>query len=202
MTNNFADQMIKIKEIESDLRCGIFENLEEMTEDAFDGTISELKYMFSGILRVLAEKSKQEHINERIDRFYESKDKTGLLQLINEWLLEYLIENKQDSKISSRITEYVQKHYKEDINVDMLAEVFHLAPNYLSSVFKKEYGENLGHYIQQIRMEKAKQLLENSFEKVNSISKAVGYWNVSYFCQSFRRYYGISPQQYRLNLIF
>ena len=46
-------------------------------------------------------------------------------------------------------------------------------------------------------MEKAKDMLENSYEKIVTISVAVGYQNVSYFCQSFREYFGISPQKYR-----
>jgi two-component system response regulator YesN len=46
-------------------------------------------------------------------------------------------------------------------------------------------------------MEHAKDLLENTYQKINVIAQSVGYRNVSYFCQSFREYYGISPQKYR-----
>jgi two-component system response regulator YesN len=46
-------------------------------------------------------------------------------------------------------------------------------------------------------MEKAKEMLETTHEKIVSIAVAVGYSNVSYFCQSFREYYGLSPQKYR-----
>ena len=78
-----------------------------------------------------------------------------------------------------------------------MAECVCLTPSYLSHIFKKETGENLGKFIKRVRMEKAKDLLENSYEKIVAISVAVGYQNVSYFCQSFREYYGISPQKYR-----
>jgi two-component system response regulator YesN len=46
-------------------------------------------------------------------------------------------------------------------------------------------------------MEKAKEMLETTHKKVVTISNEVGYENVSYFCQSFREYFGISPQKFR-----
>ena len=50
-----------------------------------------------------------------------------------------------------------------------------------------------------VAMEKAKEMLESTHNKIVAISNAVGYPNVSYFCQSFREYYGISPQKFRSN---
>ena len=95
------------------------------------------------------------------------------------------------------VKKYIYNNYHLDLSVDQLAEYVCLAPSYLSHIFKKETGENLGKFIKRVRMEKAKDLLENSYEKIVAISVAVGYQNVSYFCQSFREYYGISPQKYR-----
>lgn len=46
-------------------------------------------------------------------------------------------------------------------------------------------------------MEKAKEFLEQTMMKIVDISTACGYPNVSYFCSSFREYYGISPQKFR-----
>ena len=52
-------------------------------------------------------------------------------------------------------------------------------------------------FIKSVRMEKAKDLLEQTMMKIVDISTACGYPNVSYFCSSFREYYGISPQKFR-----
>ena len=52
-------------------------------------------------------------------------------------------------------------------------------------------------FIKAYRMEKAKEMLEETHEKIVQISYAVGYPNVSYFCQSFREFYGVSPQKFR-----
>lgn len=74
-----------------------------------------------------------------------------------------------------------------------------MAPSYLSSVFKKETGLNLSKFIKAYRMERAKDMLENTTSKILDISIACGYPNVSYFCSSFREFYGVSPQKYREN---
>ena len=72
-----------------------------------------------------------------------------------------------------------------------------MAPSYLSHVFKKETGQNISKFIKTYRMVQAREMLENTHNKIVNISYAVGYPNVSYFCQSFREYFGISPQKYR-----
>ena len=79
----------------------------------------------------------------------------------------------------------------------MLAERVFLTPSYLSTIFKKETGQNLSKFIKICRMEKAREMLEGTKDKIVSISEKVGYPNVSYFCQSFREYYGMTPQKYR-----
>ena len=61
----------------------------------------------------------------------------------------------------------------------------------------KETGMNLNRYIRVFRMEKAKDLLCSTNMKVAQVSEKVGFANVSYFCRSFRDYYGSSPESYR-----
>ena len=61
----------------------------------------------------------------------------------------------------------------------------------------EEEGQNLSKYIKQYRMEKAKELLTGTNMKIVNISEQVGYPNVSYFVQSFREYFGVSPQKFR-----
>ena len=56
---------------------------------------------------------------------------------------------------------------------------------------------NLSRYIRQCRMERAKELLKETNMKIVQICEKVGFSNVSYFCQSFREYCGVSPERYR-----
>ncbi|MCI1476959.1 MAG: response regulator [Clostridium beijerinckii] len=93
--------------------------------------------------------------------------------------------------------QYIAIHYGKDLNLDILASHVYLTPRYLSYVFIQETGCGINKYIKAIRMQKAKELLENTNMKIASICEKVGYNNVSYFCQSFREFYGKSPEKYR-----
>ena len=93
--------------------------------------------------------------------------------------------------------DYINKNYNLDLSVEMLASMVYLTPDYLSRLFKKSTGKSLSQYIRQVRMEKASYLLRTSNRKVIDIGTSVGYANYSYFCQSFREYFGRSPEKYR-----
>ena len=92
---------------------------------------------------------------------------------------------------------YIAQNYGQDLSIETLASVVYLTPDYLSRLFKKTTGKSLSQYIRQFRMEKARELLLGSDKKVIQIGTEVGYPNYSYFCQSFREYFGNSPEKYR-----
>ena len=95
------------------------------------------------------------------------------------------------------IKQYIYDNFDKDLSVNDLADKVYMAPSYLSFVFKNETGQNLSKFIKAYRMEKAKEMLETTHKKVVTVSNEVGYENVSYFCQSFREYFGVSPQKFR-----
>ena len=118
-------------------------------------------------------------------------------------MAQNIIQNYEsaDSNIRREILatqEYIHKHYSNSsLSVEMLASQVYLTPDYLSRLFKKSTKKSLSQYIRQIRMEKASELLRTTNLKVIDIGISVGYPNYSYFCQSFREYYGKSPEKYR-----
>ena len=92
---------------------------------------------------------------------------------------------------------YIANHYSEDLSAEVLASAVYLTPDYLSRLFKKATGKSISQYIRQYRMEKAKDALLHTRKKVIDIGIESGYPNYSYFCQSFREYFGSSPEKYR-----
>lgn len=95
------------------------------------------------------------------------------------------------------VKDYIARHYSGNLSVELLASIVYLTPDYLSRLFKKSTKVSLSQYIRQVRMEKASELLLTTNRKVIDIGTEVGYPNYSYFCQSFREYYGKSPEKYR-----
>ena len=88
----------------------------------------------------------------------------------------------------------------KDISLNDVAERVNLAPAYVSYIFKKETGQTLVKYITDIKMQKAKMLLEDMDMKIIQVARSLGYENQSYFNRLFKNYYGVTPGQYREKL--
>lgn len=78
------------------------------------------------------------------------------------------------------------------------AKVLRLTPHYLNDLLRFETGKNLNEYIQLKRLEMAKIMLLDSNNTVSMITEKLGYPNVQYFCQLFKRITGVFPNEYRL----
>lgn len=102
-----------------------------------------------------------------------------------------------NKKVIRDVQKLVEDNYHKDISVEWIAEKIYLSPNYLSFIFKKLTGQSLGKYITAYRLKVAEELLQNSNMKIVDISEKIGYSNASYFCLTFKSYYGVSPVKYR-----
>jgi len=96
------------------------------------------------------------------------------------------------------VKEYIANNLESELSLTQLANLVYFNPSYLSRIFKNYTGVNLIHYITDMRIAKAKDLLANSNMKINSISAAVGFDSQSYFNQAFRKSTGMSPSEYRI----
>lgn len=92
--------------------------------------------------------------------------------------------------------DYLQKHYR-DFSLSSMAEHFHLSPSYLSRTFRNGTGKTLRDAVRQIRLSAAEILLQSSALSVAEVAESVGYEDVSYFIELFRKRHGITPLQYR-----
>lgn len=163
-----------------------------------------IKFVFSNVLQALFEEnqfSEERRLDQEIDRLYSCNSIGEILEVTKENIRQYekFLERSmsESGKDVAAVKDYIYRHYGEDLNLKMLAEKVYLSAGYLSFIFKKETGMNLNRYIHVFRMEKAKELLCSTNMKMEQISKAVGFANTSYFCRSFKVYYGNSPESYR-----
>ncbi len=96
------------------------------------------------------------------------------------------------------ITEYISRSYQYDISLQDLAEKkYFMNVSYLSRLFKANVGKTFSKYLIEYRLEKSRELLEKTILKVSEIAAHVGYNDVSHFIQSFRKVYGMTPEEYR-----
>ena len=105
---------------------------------------------------------------------------------------------KKKSKIVEEIVHYVENNYYKNISLRELAEnKYFVNYSYCSRLFSQETGMTFSKYLIQYRLKKAKTLLENKDMKISFIAFEVGYNDVSHFIQSFKKSYGLTPEEYR-----
>lgn len=95
------------------------------------------------------------------------------------------------------ILRYVKQEYDNPITIEEVAKAAGLNPQYLCRYFKKVTGKTLTEYINEVRIEKAAQMLKETNEKIITVATACGYDNISYFIKRFKKQKGVTPQEYR-----
>ena len=84
--------------------------------------------------------------------------------------------------------------------MDQIAENMYLSPFYISRIFKGETGNTPIRHLINIRLEKAKRLLENGYQgSIQEVAALVGYDDAYHFSKLFKKRYGVSPSQARKN---
>lgn len=107
--------------------------------------------------------------------------------------------NKTERIIASAI-KYLDDNYKDPtISLETVSEELNISVSYLSMLLSKLKGITFNKYLIKVRMEKAKELLKFSNEKVINIATMCGYNEVYYFSHSFKKFTGMSPKEFRNN---
>ncbi|MBO9604444.1 MAG: AraC family transcriptional regulator [Paenibacillaceae bacterium] len=97
------------------------------------------------------------------------------------------------------MADYLREHYSEAISLVQLAETFRFHPHYVIDLFRKHTGATPNQYLQQVRLEKARELLEFTKLPVTEIAGKVG-WSLPYFSRLFHAKEGMSALAYRENV--
>lgn len=102
-----------------------------------------------------------------------------------------------DEEWISMVAEYIDNHYMEELNLQLLADLAHGSPYHLHRTFKKVNGVTPVEYIQNVRIEQAKSRLLTTTQPVAEIGKQVGLTNTPYFITLFKKLTGLTPAHYR-----
>ena len=128
------------------------------------------------------------------------KTKIILLQFILElWNKGFIVENDTSGKntVEKEMVSYIQQNFTGKILLKEFGEQFHLSEKYISRYFKEHFHITISQYVTYLRLEHAKQLLQDTDIPVTEVAMQSGYQNVSYFIRSFKKTYGMSPLKYR-----
>ncbi|MBE6645576.1 MAG: helix-turn-helix domain-containing protein [Ruminococcaceae bacterium] len=102
-------------------------------------------------------------------------------------------ENDETDKVIT----YIKKNYNEKITLEELSKMAKLSPNYFIKRFKEKLGYSPIKYINILRIERAKFLLEHTEKPINEIMEDVGFWDSAHFSKLFKSETGYSPTKFR-----
>lgn len=101
-----------------------------------------------------------------------------------------------DEKIR-QTEEYLQQHFDSDVSIDSLAERVGMGPRNFIRRFKAATGRVPGAYIQMLRVSAAKEMLEHGTSSIQAVSSKIGYEDIGFFRNLFKRHTGMTPGEYR-----
>lgn len=141
---------------------------------------------------------------EKVARVYESNNvcaKPWLRALVQEIICNIFRDSYPSPAFSEqnpvdKAKKYIECNYHLDLSAEAISEAAGLSPSYLRACFKKSGKESPIHYLNRIRIEHAKEMLDAEAFSLSEISEACGFKNVYYFNRVFKNFTGISPGRY------
>ncbi|WP_070000568.1 response regulator transcription factor [Cellulosilyticum sp. I15G10I2] len=210
LDTDFKKLIIKYIDEENIEKCK--EHLEELAQlfGKYHLNSLEVKLFYSNLVNTLFEKYGQcfRETNYIKDYHYyynliinlnKMKELASLLDLFItdavRSIKEYRVSNSK--YVMKRAMEYIDAHYYNKISLEDIANYINLSKHYVSYLFKKETGINISAYINDIRIEKAKQMIVQREYKIKEIFEKVGFSDQQYFSKAFKKATGMTVTQYK-----
>lgn len=133
----------------------------------------------------------------KIDSAYGYIDMENALIEVAKYLAKHSKSEESNKLNPGFISQYIELHYMENLYLDDISEVVETSSKYFSSYFKKTFGINYVEYLNKVRLSHAKELLKDTLLSIGEIGEKTGYLNSSTFTTTFKKYFGISPSEYR-----
>lgn len=96
-----------------------------------------------------------------------------------------------------RAAEFMRDHLTERVEVSGLAAMVRLSPSHFAALFKRQFGTPVLQYQTQLRMARAREILDTTHKPIADVAAAVGYADSFYFARQFKRIHGVTPNAYR-----
>ncbi len=104
--------------------------------------------------------------------------------------------SQTQTNLSHRVIAYMNEHISEKITLDELAKSNYISVSTLKRVFAKQMGCSVISYLNDLRIEKAKDLLRRQNYSISTVAEKTGFASVHYFSSVFKKYTGLTPRQY------
>lgn len=133
-------------------------------------------------------------------QFISKNQLEALYDLMPRILFDSAIEFVYDP-FAIEILEFIDANLQADLSIKQLCERFYISKNRLFEVFRNNLGCTVTGYVNEQRIKRAKELLKQSNNSICNIAEKVGIYNYTYFCKLFKKLSGVTPTEYRKNII-
>jgi AraC-like DNA-binding protein/uncharacterized protein YlzI (FlbEa/FlbD family) len=156
--------------------------------------------------RLLIELDQEFHFSSFIESnllhaLYENQTLIDMMNFIKKLLLQvcqqYGHNDARENNYCALAKKYLDENYMNDMNITDTADYINISYSYLSKIFRIRTGTTLTDYLNNVRIEKSKEYLANTFLTMGEISEKVGYNNVQSYQRFFKKYINLTPGDYR-----
>ena len=154
----------------------------------------------SRLVKNIGDKKTEQYINDEfIARLGETASLFDIIELFKKALTDLSCAHfgRTTKSTMERVVQYIESNYNHELRLEQLANIFGYNSAYLGKVFHQYTGENFNNYLDRIRITEAKRLLSLDEYKVYEVAEMVGYTNINYFHNKFKKYVGISPLSFK-----
>ncbi len=123
-----------------------------------------------------------------------------ILSLVQRLPLSSDISSKKSIRNNKRIKymlQFIQEHYDKELTLEQIAKSALISKSECLRCFRQTIGISPMHYIRQLKMQKAAELLKSTSLKISEIAERCGFSDLSYFSKTFRIEHGCTPKEYR-----
>ncbi len=103
--------------------------------------------------------------------------------------------------IADEIKKYIEKHYKEELGIQDVAELFNYSEAYFCKIFRQCFDKSFTTYLMEYRINKAKELMMDLRYNIKDIGTEVGYRDSNYFSKIFKKAEGMTPTEFRQRVL-
>lgn len=156
------------------------------------GLSKELKELFSTVVSSTG--------NKPSDRITVASAVASIISIYLEGA-DYAKASSEENDETDKVITFIKKNYFEKFTLPDLADMAKLSPNHFAKKFKEKVGHPPLKYINILRLERAKFLLEHTEKPINTVMEEVGFWDSAHFSKLFKAETGYSPSKFRKALM-
>lgn len=152
------------------------------------------------LIKNIGDKKTEQFINDEfIAKIGETSSLFDIIEMLRSTLCDLSCTHfgRTTKSTMERVVQYIQSNYSRELRLEQLANIFGYNSAYLGKVFHQYTGENFNNYLDRIRITEAKRLLLLNEYKVYEVAEMVGYSNINYFHNKFKKHVGVSPLSFK-----